>query len=589
MQAPADFYKYRKDIFNRNLQQYKKQLTLSGTLRLLTFTGLVLAIYFFYSNLIVLIPISVVLVALFLFLLVRHQKLVYKRDYARAMISINETEIEALNGKYFHLPNGDSYKNPHHDYSYDIDLFGTGSFFQYLNRTATTSGKDNLAKLLTQYDIENIPSKQKAIKELSLLPEWRQDFTAIAQLANVKEDKQVVLNFIKNHKTELAKTAKLLPIIFSVLSLLIIALIIANIISAVYLIFWIFIGLGTTGVYLKKINRLYENAGNAKATFNQYYKLLNQIEQAAFSTDLLKQQQQKIKTDSEKASGIFRKFSKILDAFDQRNNLIIGLIGNALFLRDLHQANRVEKWIKKYGQNAAAWFRVIAFFDAYNSMANFTYNHPDYVFPGITTGENIIQSKQFGHPLLPEANRINNDFTITSDSFFIITGANMAGKSTFLRTVSLAIVMANLGLPVCAEKFTYKPIKLITSMRTSDSLTDNESYFFAELKRLKFIVKSIEKDNYFIVLDEILKGTNSTDKALGSMKFVKRLISTHSSGIIATHDLSLCEISAAHPEVENYYFDAEIIDDELHFDYRLKKGVCKNMNASFLLKKMEIV
>ena len=165
----------------------------------------------------------------------------------------------------------------------------------------------------------------------------------------------------------------------------------------------------------------------------------------------------------------------------------------------------------------------------------------------------------------------------------------MAGKSTFLRTVSLHIVMANTGLPVCATASSYSPVKLITSMRTSDSLTDEASYFYSELTRLKFIVDAIAKEPYFIVLDEILKGTNSTDKAIGSKKFVEKLVAGNATGIIATHDLSLCRIEDELPKIKNYFFDAEIIDDELHFDYTFKEGVCKNMNASFLLKKMQIV
>ncbi len=165
----------------------------------------------------------------------------------------------------------------------------------------------------------------------------------------------------------------------------------------------------------------------------------------------------------------------------------------------------------------------------------------------------------------------------------------MAGKSTFLRTVSLNIVLSNIGLPVCAEKFDYTPIKLITSMRTSDSLSEESSYFFSELKRLKFIVDEMKNEKYFIILDEILKGTNSKDKAIGSKKFVEKLVVSGSTGIIATHDLSLCEIEQDYTQINNLYFDAEIINNELHFDYKLKDGVCKNMNASFLLKKMEIV
>ena len=165
----------------------------------------------------------------------------------------------------------------------------------------------------------------------------------------------------------------------------------------------------------------------------------------------------------------------------------------------------------------------------------------------------------------------------------------MAGKSTFLRTVSLQIVMANLGMPVCATTCNYNPIKLITSMRTTDSLNDDESYFFSELKRLQFIVNEIKTDKYFIILDEILKGTNSTDKAIGSRKFIQKLVKSKSTGIIATHDLSLCEVAEELPQVENHYFDAEIIEDQLYFDYKFKDGICQNMNASFLLKKMNIV
>ncbi len=192
-------------------------------------------------------------------------------------------------------------------------------------------------------------------------------------------------------------------------------------------------------------------------------------------------------------------------------------------------------------------------------LGNFAFNHPQFVFPNINSDEHIIKATSLAHPLLNPEKRIANNFSIENEQFFIITGANMAGKSTFLRTVSLQIVMANIGLPVCATSCDYSPIKLITSMRTTDSLSDDESYFFSELKRLQFIVNEIKTDKYFIILDEILKGTNSTDKAIGSRKFIQKLVGSHSTGIIATHDLSLCEVATELPQVENHYFDAEII------------------------------
>jgi DNA mismatch repair ATPase MutS len=235
------------------------------------------------------------------------------------------------------------------------------------------------------------------------------------------------------------------------------------------------------------------------------------------------------------------------------------------------------------------WFEVVAFFDAQNSLANFQFNHPSFAFPEIFDEKEIIKAINLGHPLLKADKRIDNNFMVDGEQFFIITGANMAGKSTFLRTVSLSIVMANCGLPVCADRFEYSPIKLITSMRTSDSLADDASYFYSELKRLKFIIDEIKSEKYFIILDEILKGTNSKDKAIGSKKFIEKLSKSKSTGIIATHDVSLCELENKFEAIKNYYFDAEIVNDELYFDYMLKNGVCKNMNASFLLEKMEII
>ncbi|WP_316930920.1 MutS-related protein [Lacinutrix jangbogonensis] len=281
--------------------------------------------------------------------------------------------------------------------------------------------------------------------------------------------------------------------------------------------------------------------------------------------------------------------SKAMDALDNRNNLISAIFGNGYFLTDIKNSLVIEQWIESYHDKVEDWFEVVTFFDAYNSLGNYAFNHKQYVYPKILEIGKQTTVSELGHPLLKTEKRIDNDFKIENEQFFIITGANMAGKSTFLRTVSLHIVMANVGLPVCAKSSEYVPVKLITSMRTSDSLTDDSSYFFSELTRLKHIVDAIKTDSYFIILDEILKGTNSTDKAIGSRKFVEKLVASNATGIIATHDLSLCEIEKELEEVKNYYFDAQIIDDELYFDYTFKQGICQNMNASFLLKKMEIV
>ncbi|MCF6306481.1 MAG: DNA mismatch repair protein MutS [Flavobacteriaceae bacterium] len=589
MNLPQEFYQEQKQFFKKELSLINRKLFRLSMIRLAVFLVIVFFLWFFFGNIKTLAPALIVGVALFFYLVSMYSDLKLLKQKTQQLIQINNTEINVLNGDLSELDFGDEFKDPTHFYSYDIDLFGKGSFFQYLNRTTIKTGKEKLASIFTSNTIEGIKTKQEAIKELADKPKWRQQFSATGSLIKVDASIKIIVNWLHQHSFFTPKSMKVLPNIFGGISLGLLSLSYLDLIPNLVIVTWFFIGLGITGIYIKKINNLYLHANKAKETFKQYHQLLAFIETETFTSEILKQKQEEIKTETKKASEIFLEFSKILDAFDQRNNMIIGIFANGFALRDIHHSYKIEQWINTYSEKVESWFKVIAFFDAKNSLANFKFNHPEFSFPETTTKKTTIKAEDLGHPLLSKEKRVTSSVTINTEEFFIITGANMAGKSTFLRTVSLSIVMGNIGLPVCASSFKYAPIKLITSMRTSDNLSEDESYFFSELKRLKFIVDEISKDNYFIILDEILKGTNSTDKAIGSRKFVQKLVASHSTGIIATHDLSLCEITNELPEVKNYYFDAEIINDELYFDYKLKEGICKNMNASFLLKKMEIV
>ena len=589
MQNPINFYISEKDRFTKNAKVLKNKLSKSSLLRLVVFIITIFALYYFYGNLKLVLTTSFIGLILFIYLIVKHGDLSYQQKKTKELININQKEINVLNGDYKNYDSGDEFIDDNHYFSFDIDLFGKGSFFQYLNRTTTKSGKQKLANVLTENSIEEIEEKQKALDELSKKPQWRQNFSATANLITVDTNSKTIVKWITNYNPFVPNFFSFLPILFVIISIVLSSLFFLNIIPFSIIFIWFIIGLTITFYFIKKIGVLYQNANNAKSNFKQYHKLLDLIENEIFISSTLKFKQNEIKTENKKASLIFKDFSKILDAFDQRNNMIFGVLGNGFFLWDLQQSYKIEQWIKNYQNKVENWFEIISDFDSENTLVNYLFNHPSHVFPVINKNNFVIESKNLGHPLIQNDQRIDNDFEINNKEFFIITGANMAGKSTFLRTVSLSIIMANIGLPVCADKYEYVPIKLITSMRTSDSLSEDESYFFSELKRLKFIVEEIKTDQYFIVLDEILKGTNSTDKAIGSKKFVEKLVNSGSTGIIATHDLSLCEIEKDYPQIQNKYFDAEILNNELNFDYKLKKGICKNMNASFLLKKMEIV
>ena len=589
MQQPISFYKNSIVTFSDEVSQLNKQLFSLSLLRITVFVLTAFGLYTFFENWTVFFVILTVGISLFLLLLSKYTNV--KKQYLlnKQLVAINEEEIKIASGDFFYKDKGEIYQDANHNYALDIDLFGRGSFFQFLDRTATKEGQKKLANALKANQIKQIKDRQQVIKELAEKPSWRQEYQATASLIHVETDVSQVVYFLKNHKRFLPKWMKYIPLVFGITSLVLLASVIFKIVEPQYFGYWIFVGFFITGKYLKKISSLASNTDKIRDTFRQYALLLKLIENEEFKASLLKDKQQKIKQESKKASDILTELSKAMDALDNRNNFISAIFGNGYFLTDVKHSFSIEKWIENYHDTVEQWFEVVSFFDAYNSFGNYAFNHPQYIFPKILDTKQTTKVKQLGHPLLKTEKRVDNDFEINNQQFFIITGANMAGKSTFLRTVSLHIVMANIGLPVCAKSSEYSPVKLITSMRTTDSLTDDSSYFFSELTRLKYIVEAIKTDDYFIILDEILKGTNSTDKAIGSRKFVEKVVASNATGIIATHDLSLCEIENELEAVKNYYFDAQIVNDELYFDYTFKKGICQNMNASFLLKKMEIV
>jgi DNA mismatch repair ATPase MutS len=589
MTSGTPFYQTELARHQADVAQNKKVLLRLSILRLSIFVVMCLGIYWVIPSVKFSLFIIIGSIALFLFLLKKHIELQDKKKLSEALAQINEEELQIASGDFHHRADGKQFLNPSHHYSQDIDLFGRGSFFQYVNRTETSEGAQALANVLCANDIENIPAKQEAIKELNTLAKWRQLFSGTARLIKVESSAPEIVSWLHQYKPFVPNYMRWLPKLFSLCSVITIVLYAMDIIPGIVLGMWFLLGLVITGGYKRKMDLLSEKISRVKDTFKQYASLLQQIESQDFSAAILKEKQQKIMSSDKKASEVFEDFSKRINAFDQRENKLTAIVSGGFMLWDIGNTYKIEEWIQGFNGKVEDWLEVVSFFDAYNSLGNYAFNKPQYIYPNIVASGTAIDTKELGHPLLLSDKRVDNDVRIENQEFFIVTGANMAGKSTWLRTVSLHIVMANIGLPICASQSNYTPVKLITSMRTVDSLTDDSSYFFSELTRLKFIIDEIKREPYFIILDEILKGTNSTDKAIGSKKFVEKLVASDATGIIATHDLSLCEIEKELKDIKNYYFDAQIINDELHFDYSFKKGICQNMNASFLLKKMEIV
>ena len=582
------FYKDRIAKFDHQRHKTGQKAGWLTILRLILFLFTAFMAYWLWPEYKLVAAVVAVGLTLFFISVFFHQKMTKKKRYLSQLIKINQHEIAYLKDDLTYFNTGEQYKNDQHDFCNDLDVFGEESVFQKINRTALDEGGKRLADQLKSNDIDDIPSKQKTIKELANQIDFRQAFTAEASLVKSEVSNQALVDWLKNHKPFSPKIAPYLSIIFSVLSGAFISLLFLGFLEFKHILLWLLIGVGITGIYIKKINRLLQFINQTEGVFQQYKALIGLIENADFKSEKLQHIQSDFKSNDQVASQLIHRLTRLIDSLEQRNNLLMGIFLNGFLLWDIRLCFNIEKWISQHGSKVDKWLDYINEIEALNSLANFAYNHDDYVYPKLSD-QHQLKVRNLIHPSLDQQKAVGNSLTISSDDFLIITGANMAGKSTFLRSIGTLIIMANCGLPVAADQCEYQPIKLISSMRTADSLAGEASYFYAELARLKKIIDTIEQEPHFIILDEILKGTNSEDKAKGSQKFVERLIKTQSAGLIATHDLSLCQVADEHEKVSNFHFDAQIIKDELYFDYRLKEGVCENMNASFLLRKMKIV
>tara|TARA_R110002050_G_scaffold176775_1_gene309780 strand:+ start:46094 stop:47776 length:1683 start_codon:yes stop_codon:yes gene_type:complete len=534
--------------------------------------------------------------AMFLRLVVFNHQADIQVSFLEAIIQINRNEIKAGEGKYDNAEDGSEYINHQHEYSHDFDLFGPNSFFQFVNRTVSIFGRDTLAKWFNEpiLEKENIEKKQEAIKELATKVDWRQEFLATGLIHRLdgKDRKRIHIWYNRKNKIGDGIVYEIMLYLLPILSFLLLGLAVLGFVQWTHFGLYLLVPIGFVGSYLKQINKQYYFLSNLVQKIEVLAKLTEKIEKEEFNSKLLKTWKNELGTEETSASVKIHELRSMLDKFEQRSNMLIGILLNAFLLWDLNLMRKMYRWKVANALEMDQWLTVVANFDATISLANSAFNDFSLVYPSISDKEFEVAGTNLYHPLLSKDERVGNDYEIHGKGHVqIITGANMAGKSTFLRTVGINMVLGMMGMPLSVESFKFSPMKVFSSMRTEDSLHSHSSFFHAELSRLARISDILKRgEKRFIILDEILKGTNSIDKARGSYAFVEKIIHYNMMGIIATHDLSLCELSEKHPNmITNKSFEVEFIGDDLNFDYKLRTGVCQNMNASFLLKKMGIV
>ena len=580
---------------NIELKRLKKQSVLFGWLRFLSLTLAFASLWWIWANgLFILLPITALFIGIFLFILAKHLNNNASIENLHRLNGINETEINVLDHHFTHLPDGAEFKPETHEYANDLDIFGRASLYQYINRCQSEQGKKLLASsLLDPSSSETVIKRQQAVKELASKIEWRQQLQSygIEKSITIATEEKIESWIEESSKFIDKPHWKLLRFLLPLASFTLLALYLANILpsNAFYplIILMLAISLGISKLITPEYAKLNKIAPQLETLSDS----VAWIENANFQSQLLVELKSKYIDKEFKSSHTIKNLKTILDRTDIRLNPLVFIPLNTFVFWDLQQVLILENWKKENKQHIGDWFHSLAEIESFSSLANLSCNNPGWAFPNIAEKHGTVIADSLGHPLIPKGKLVTNSFsTEESGGLNLITGSNMAGKSTFLRSVGVNIVLAMMGSPVCAETLTVSNMKVISSMRVNDNLEENTSTFFAELKKLKEVIEAVYgNEKVFLLLDEILRGTNSADRHTGSKALIKQLIKHDAVGLIATHDLELANLAKEFPDkLHNYHFDVQVAGDELHFDYELKRGICNSMNASLLMKKIGI-
>jgi len=590
------YFLSRLQTTQQSTEKVRRDVYYLGTVRLLIVVAAIIFAYFLRTQGATVIG-SIFFVGILLFLLALKQwnRLQKRKDYLENSVVCDKNELDALDYRFGAFDGAPERIQALHPFGLDLDIFGNHSLFQSVNRTVTADGKQILAERFEKpaLSTELIINRQQAIKELSSKPDFLHHFQVTGQMnQGNNSDAQEIEDFIAQPVTiRNKKEWKIVFFAFPLLWIIVLLLIVFGIISPLQVgIVYIFT-LIISESQAKKINRLHALIGKKVTILTSYSQLIQAVEKESFESKILLDIQSHYRKEGKPVSAIISGLAQLAGELEQRSNLMVHLLFNPLFLWDIYKTMQIDRWKATYGSQSVEWIKTLGELDAFVSLATFAFTHSDYVYPELTDDYFTLKGKGLGHPLMKRETCVRNDINIIKQPYFlVITGANMSGKSTYLRTVGVNYVLACLGVPVCAEALRLSPAMLFTSLRTSDSLNDNESYFYAELKRLKMIIDRLEEgEKLFIILDEILKGTNSVDKQKGSLALIQQFIRLHSCGIIATHDLVLGSLEAEFPDnVKNFHFDADILGDKLTFSYLIQEGIAHNMNACFLMKKIGI-
>ena len=589
----TEFYSKRVELFSGELGKVEKKIREISLLRLgsLLLSGAGLYVGFKGT------PTGFICAAglffAFLYFIKRHSIAFLEKRRIEELLLLNKKEVAFQRGDKSVFDPGLDFDTSKHLYALDLDIFGIGSLFQSVSRSATLSGKHLLAgSLLNPLTHEDeIVRRREAIHDLAPDADWRQGFYALGQQTEEKPtDRKQISSWLQlSEFFEGRAKWKVITVIMTLISAVIILYCIVTAQLLLRLLFAPLIINGLLMIFISNpIKEYFSYFGRKTKQFKKYADLFEHISKRKFSAPESVELQQKCL----EASAAFKKLFELSNLADQRSNMMVASFMNGFFLFDLWIIYRIEGWRKIHKNSFEQWVDSLVVLDMISSFANFSFNHPDFVDASVKEGKPFIAAKALAHPLMNTHVSVRNDYEAGVNSrLHVITGSNMAGKSTFIRAVGLNIVLACNGVPVCATEFSCSVLGIITSIRITDSLEENASYFKAELNRLTELKSKLETNSPFIVLlDEILRGTNSDDKRLGTYSFLLKLKQYNCVVLLATHDLSIGKLEQEFPGIaENYCFESQFSGEGLTFDYKLRRGISSSTNATFLMRKMGLI
>ena len=586
--------KYERRIIKLNSllkkqEKFEKEISL---IRLLVFiVEINIVIYTYLSHRYILLAISLIIFfAIFIYLVVSHKRIRGRMKYTKLLTNINNDSLKRIKGEWDSFKDdGEDFRNNNHNYSEDLDIFGNKSLFQWINTAKTYTGRQNLSKLLTELvgNKKDILERQAAVDELSSMLKWRQRFLAEGMIASDKiHDPRDLIAWSKEDNEYFRSPYKIALI--RILPIITIILIVQGYILSIVPSYLPSIALFSQFLFLILKGKERQQLLNISERFNHdlrtYYNMLKTFERQHFISPYIENIQRGIKDkEGVEAFKQIDELTSIINAIANRRNSLYSII-NVITLWDLQTIIALEKWKQNSGHCLEGWLDAIGKIEALSSLAVIRFDNPDWAMPIISEDESVLETEGIGHPLL--SNRISNDITFGHNKkVLLITGSNMSGKSTLLRTSGINLVLAYAGAPVCAKYFKASIMDIYTCMRVSDNLSENISSFYAELLRIKKIISEAEADKkVFFLLDEIFKGTNSIDRHIGAKVLINKLSKTKSIGMVSTHDLELCELEKENPKIANYHFREYYEDDKINFDYKLRSGASTTRNAIYLMK-----